>query len=289
MLAVAFTPCVLPGADYPPPMVPWQSFPSWVNRLLWSASNRSGNWLFGDAINQGRSTLGLPPVRVAEHLYRDNWLLASDPLIFPPSQEWKARIRCTGFIHYNDPRPLDPDLDTWLADGQSPIYVGLGSMTGSAAMRLDGVVREALADSGHRVLLSAGWGGLGQGDLPKGWRVIGDVPHGRVFPRCAVVVHHGGSGTLANVLRAGIPQVILPLILDQFHHADRLYRTGLAPHPIPLERVMGAQLRQAVEAALQLPAGIRSEAAARVNGMDGAAQISDYVATLTRYTELLHD
>ena len=276
-LAVAYTPCVLPGAAYPPPMVPWQSFPAWLNRLLWAASNRSGNWLFGDALNQGRATLGLPPVLAAEHLYRNPWLLAADPVIFPPSNEWLGRIRCTGFICFDDTRPLDPDLDAWLAAGDPPLYVGLGSMTGAAATRLDGVVREALADSGRRVLLSAGWGGLGHGSMPPGWRVVGDVPHARLFPRCSVVVHHGGSGTLANVLRAGVPQVILPLILDQFHHADRLSRAGLAPSPLPLERVRPAQLAQAIVLAERLSPSVRTAAADRINRNDGARQIAEYI------------
>ena len=103
--------------------------------------------------------------------------------------------------------------------------------------------------------------------------MVREAPHALLFPRTAVVVHHGGSGTSANALRAGVPQVILPLILDQFHHAHRLHLAGLAPKPTPMESITAGKLTEAIVAALALPAEPRKIVADRLRASDGAGQI----------------
>jgi UDP:flavonoid glycosyltransferase YjiC (YdhE family) len=75
-------------------------------------------------------------------------------------------------------------------------------------------------------------------------------------------------------LRAGVPQVLLPLILDQFHHAHRLHLAGIAPRPVPMEKITAAELAAAILAALQLPAGPREAAAARLRASDGCGDIA---------------
>ncbi|XP_073029480.1 sterol 3-beta-glucosyltransferase isoform X5 [Primulina eburnea] len=60
----------------------------------------------------------------------------------------------------------------------------------------------------------------------------GDVPYNWLFPRCAAAIHHGGSGSTAAALHAGIPQVICPFILDQFYWAERMFWLGVAPEPL---------------------------------------------------------
>ena len=107
-----------------------------------------------------------------------------------------------------------------------------------------------------------------------------EAPHALLFPRTAVVVHHGGSGTTAQALRAGVPQVLLRLILDQFHHAHRLHLAGIAPRPVPMEKITAAELVAAIQAALQLPAGPREAAAARLRASDGRADIVRRVEAL---------
>lgn len=96
----------------------------------------------------------------------------------------------------------------------------------------------------------------------------------------AAVVHHGGSGTLASALRAGVPQVILPLILDQYHHAQLLHRAGLIPQPIAMERIAAQQLGDAVMAALAWPRAPLQAAAQRLQDSDGAGQTARQIEAL---------
>lgn len=60
----------------------------------------------------------------------------------------------------------------------------------------------------------------------------GEMPYNLLFPRCAAVIHHGGSGTTAAALRAGVPQIICPFILDQFYWAERMFWLGVASEPL---------------------------------------------------------
>ncbi|NVO05432.1 MAG: glycosyltransferase, partial [Rhodoferax sp.] len=114
------------------------------------------------------------------------------------------------------------------------------------------------------------------------WRRVGAVPHALLFPRVAAVVHHGGSGTLASALRAGAPQVILPLILDQYHHAHLLYRAGLVPKPVAMERITAPQLAAAVAQALAWPRDGLQQAAQRLQGSDGNGQTATQIEALAR-------
>jgi UDP:flavonoid glycosyltransferase YjiC (YdhE family) len=112
---------------------------------------------------------------------------------------------------------------------------------------------------------------------------VRDAPHALLFPRTALVVHHGGSGTTAQALRAGVPQVLLPLILDQFHHAHRLFLAGIAPRPVAMEKITAAGLTAAIESALQLPAGPRQAAALRIRASDGRASMVPRIEALCTY------
>ena len=111
--------------------------------------------------------------------------------------------------------------------------------------------------------------------LPPGWRVAhGDLPHHRLFPRVAAVVHHGGSGTTAAALRAGVPQLILPLILDQHHHAHQLHWAGLGPRPVPLGRVDARQLADGLRHVLNQPPDLRARTAERLRQSDGCGDVA---------------
>ncbi|MDH4190247.1 MAG: glycosyltransferase [Betaproteobacteria bacterium] len=275
-LMVAYTTCVLPSSDHPPPMIPWHGLPGWMNDLMWRAHHLFGNQLIAGAMNAGRARFGLPPVAsLAEHFFRDTPIaIAADEPLFPADPAWQDRYPFAGFLFYDDPNALDPELDAWLGDGEPPVFAGFGSMSGDSIERVGEMLIEAVRATGRRCLIGAGWAGLGGGRLPPGWRVVREAPHALLFPRVAVVVHHGGSGTTANALRAGVPQVILPLILDQFHHAHRLRIAGLAPQAPAMERINARELTAAILAALALPPAPRAATAARLQASEAGATIT---------------
>jgi len=89
----------------------------------------------------------------------------------------------------------------------------------------------------RRTLLFPGWAGVPDGPLPANVFVVGPTPHEALFPRCAMVIHHGGSGTTHSACRAGVPSVVMPLAADQFFWAARLQALGVAPAPLSQKRL----------------------------------------------------
>jgi len=141
-------------------------------------------------------------------------------------------------------------------------------MTSPDASRLTHAILEG--GRGRRLLLAKGWAGIGGANLPASVMVVdGPMPHAKLFPRVAAVVHHGGSGTTAAALRAGAPQVIVPHIVDQYYFAHRLEKLGIAPAGIPIGKLTPERLARAIDATTALPAAPRTQAAARLKDGSG--------------------
>jgi UDP:flavonoid glycosyltransferase YjiC (YdhE family) len=133
-----------------------------------------------------------------------------------------------------------------------------------------------------RAVVQSGWAGLG----PVGDDVllVGDLPHEWLFPRVAAVVHHAGAGTTGAGLRAGVPAVPVPVLVDQPFWADRLHRLGVAPPPLPLDELTADTLADALRACLDEPT-CRDRAtalASRIRAEDGAAAVVPIVTRLER-------
>jgi UDP:flavonoid glycosyltransferase YjiC (YdhE family) len=99
-------------------------------------------------------------------------------------------------------------------------------------------------------VLYSGWGGLKQEQLPENVFMTGSVPHSWLFPRMAAVVHHGGAGTTAAGLRAGVPAIVTPFFGDQPFWAQRVYALGVGPTPIPRRHLTINNLAEAIQCAV---------------------------------------
>src|SRR5439155_25864439 len=114
----------------------------------------------------------------------------------------------TGYWFLEATRDWQPParLSDFLEAGPPPVYVGFGSMHNRDAERVTELVVEALKLSGQRGILFTGWNGLGAvAGSDRLFALESDTPHDWLFPRMAAVVHHGGAGTTAAALRAGVP------------------------------------------------------------------------------------
>jgi vancomycin aglycone glucosyltransferase len=270
-VGVVYSPTMLHSSYHPPFVASQQGMPRWMNTLTWAASDAMINRMLRHPINAARAKLDLAPVKsIQRHLF-ESWpvLLACDPVVAPAAPDWDSLdVTTTGPWFYDDPSPLDAEVEAFLDAGPPPVYVGFGSMVTDEAARITRALLEG-AD-GRRLLLSKGWAGIGGGNLPASVKVVhGPMPHAKLFPRVAAVVHHGGSGTTAAALRAGAPQVLVPHIMDQFYYAYRLRSLGIAPAGIPVRKLTAVRLRAALEEALALPPKPRLEAAARLREGEG--------------------
>ena len=141
-------------------------------------------------------------------------LYGYSPSVIPPPADWGTGIHVTGywFLDPAEDWTPDPALADFLESGSPPVYVGFGSMSSRKPEETANLILDALARTGQRGIIHAGWGGLQRADLPGSVMMVDAVPFSWLFPRVAAVVHHGGAGTTAAGLRAGVPSVVDPLL-----------------------------------------------------------------------------
>ncbi|MEV6617695.1 glycosyltransferase [Streptomyces sp. NPDC051051] len=232
-----------PTGRFPHPFAP-------AARLLGPLGNRLsydivdlGTWFaFRDAINAWRlDSLGLPalsPRAALTEARRATVLCAFSPTVVPPPADWGPDVHVTGFWHHEQPLWKPPHrLRSFLDDGPAPVYVGFGSMKTGSPETTDRIVRTALRRAGLRGVL-AGDPATSEDDM----LVVDDTPHDWLFPRMAAVVHHGGAGTTASALRAGVPSLLCPFFGDQVFWARRVHRLGAGPAPLPAARLTVPEL-----------------------------------------------
>jgi UDP:flavonoid glycosyltransferase YjiC (YdhE family) len=140
-------------------------------------------------------------------------------------------------------------LRRFVEEGAPPVALGLGSMTGVEAAETGRIVSEtakALRQTGLRGVLLSENADIDNALPDNVVRVPGEVPYDWLFPRLAAAVHHGGAGTVATALRAGVPSVVVPVLPDQAFWAHRLYSLGAAPPPIPQKKLTAQGLSRAI-------------------------------------------
>ncbi|MFD3507943.1 glycosyltransferase [Nocardia sp. NPDC058666] len=223
LAAVHFFP-IHPNRSVPVVPAAWGSrVPASLNQRIWSGLR----WARDAALRQPLSEFG-----IVEHALPNRVSIqAYDVDLFPGlAAELPARYPVTGFMVDPDgflSAPRDPALMGWLDAGSAPIYVGFGSMAVDDPAALVTMLRSVCARRGRRLLLAAGWAGI-EPALTSDMAIVGQVDHASVFPRCVAAVHHGGAGTTAAALRAGVPQVICAIQADQPYWGRALARLGLA-------------------------------------------------------------
>ena len=187
-----------------------------------------GYWrLLKPAEDAQRRELGLPRAttrsmrRIVEHGTLE--LQAYDEALFPGlAQEWGGKRPFIGSITMELSTETDDDVAQWIASGTPPIYFGFGSTPIERPDELLAMIEAVCAELGERALICSGiWSNrIGEDSV----KVVKLVNYPAVFPSCRAVVHHGGAGTTAAGLRAGVPTVILWSVADQPVWANRVER-----------------------------------------------------------------
>lgn len=278
---------IQPTGEFPAPGIPIPNLGTWSNRTIGQMVLAAGSASFGRTTKGLREQLGLPPMRVSSlwrHLDTQRWPAFygfSETVVSRPA-DWREGIEVTGYwwpVTLPTWRPPD-ELETFLDGGPPPVYVGLGSRNFDDPTRIETIVREALRQAGLRGVVQSGWAGLSVTD--DDIITVGEAPHEWLFPRMAAVAHHCGAGTTAAGLRAGVPTVGLPMIVDQPFWADRLTTLGASPGAIPMKRLTADRLAGTLRSAV---VDVRyrqraEELATTVRVEDGAGHIAVFLERL---------
>lgn len=224
---------VVPNDMTPPDVVPalaWLPAPlrkAWV-RFWWKSSSRVIDTTINGELGPVLKESGLEPtsgfclnpaqlvlVAVSPGLMKQN-LTGIDP-----------RFCFTGYLRYQSPD--NPEIEQKLEDfcqGQRAPVVTFGSVTFDSARE---EMREFIANwpKEEKLIIQAGWAQFDEGETHDHILMLGKASHDQLFLHASAVLHHGGAGTTASVLHAGVPQVIAPQIADQGFWAKQIERLGV--------------------------------------------------------------
>lgn len=238
---------VTPTTKFPCPLVPVKSLGPSLNKFS-SHLALNTRFLLRDEITKWRrDILKLPPKPHSWSSFTlngkpvQNIYGFSKHLITKPS-DWFSHDHITGFWFYDPALSALPKqetkvkIDNFIRNGIKPIFIGFGSMSVPHPEEKVEILKMALRRLGLRAIIAHGWANLSLGSEDSDqFLSVGETPHSWLFENVKAVVHHGGIGTTATGLRAGLPTLICPLGFDQAFWGYRIAELGAGPRPQPVK------------------------------------------------------
>ena len=235
-----------------------------------------------------REILFLPPLSAAYYWGIDSAsalvpiLYGYSPSVIPKPLDWGDCQQVTGYWFLDDAQSYKPPrkLTAFLESGPPPVYVGFGSMVDHEREEMTRIIVDAVEMAGQRAILLGGWSDLGSMRMPDSILRVDSISHDWLFPRMAAVVHHGGAGTTAAGLRAGVPTVIIPFTVDQPFWGWRVHELGVGPKWILRKKLTAEKLAAAIDQAVHDQAMAR-----RANALGKMIRTEDGLRTAVQLVE----
>lgn len=222
----------------------------------------------------------------SEYFQRYPILYGFSPSVVPKPSDWQ-NTNVTGYWFLDEAPNWTPPkaLLDFLHVGSPPVYIGFGSMGSRNPEQTADLVLKAIALTGQRAILQSGWGGLSKADLPDTVFMVDSIPHSWLFPRVSVVVHHGGAGTTAAGLRAGVPTIVIPFFGDQRFWGQRVAELGVGLEPISRKQLTTEGLAEAIHKAVtdQLMRQRAADLGAKIQAENGIANAVAIIHEIEQY------
>ncbi len=272
---------ITPTRDFPSPLLPFTfSFGAIYNRLTHRLVAQMMWLAWRGAIDHWRRATGqLESTPLFHRTGNAPTLYGFSPHVVPRPADWTSEsITGYWFLPASSNWQPSAELEKFLDAGAPPVYVGFGSIGVREPAKTLEIIQQALARTGLRAIISTAHNFVNVRS-PKNIFSMTDVPHAWLFPRVSVVVHHGGAGTTASGLRAGVPTIILPLAVDQFFWGRRVAELGVGTSPIPQNKLSVASLSAALaqatgDAEMKTRAKILAE---KISNEDGVARAVEFI------------
>lgn len=256
---VCLGPSLIPTKAFVDPMIPIN-----VPKMLYRFSYRLALiWLqalVGNTTKWRETTLDLPYRKHHRNPLRKpsgepaTVLQAYSRFILPLNLDYPSWVHTTGFWFPSKSRNYAPcsTLERFVSDGAPPVYVGFGSVVGTDPRSRRDIVYDAVKKVGVRAVIVGGSGGIETDSMSDEEDILNldSAPFAWLFPKTAAIVHHGGSGTTAEALVSGRPQVVCPAIFGQHFNAAQMYRNGVSPIPQPQHKLTSDALAESIHKAI---------------------------------------
>jgi vancomycin aglycone glucosyltransferase len=219
---------IVPSVDYPPEGLPRLALPVFFRRrwnaLLWSITDRVLCWQINRVVGGHMERHGMGHAESYALEAADRVIVTVSKQLFEPKRLWNDRFKFSGYLRWQSPedRKLDAKIREFTGGERVPILT-FGSVTFDEARKVMSRFMRNWPD-GKKIIVQAGWAGLTIERPRPEMKCIGRVSHDQLFQHGSCVIHHGGAGTTASVLHAGIPQIIIPHIGDQWFFAKEMKR-----------------------------------------------------------------
>lgn len=215
--------------------------------------------LVAPLVNGARVRSGLEPLHDPAGRDSASPLLALHAVsrITPTVGSDDASYRVTGFLFDPQPRSVPPHVQRFLESGDKPIVFTFGSMIQQSLLEATRVLAESARELSLRIVVQWPWESARvdalQALFGRDVLIVDHVPHSALLPESRLVIHHGGAGTTAATLRAGVPSVVVPHILDQPDWGEILRTLGCAAQAIRRPDFTVAALTTAIAHTMEKP------------------------------------
>jgi vancomycin aglycone glucosyltransferase len=216
------------------------------SRLMFGFGTSMINMFVKGFINKYRAQHSLPPIKdVWAHWLGEKVIIACDRELHPAHEGVAFPFVQTGFMLLPSKNDLPEYVKEFISSGQPPVYIGFGSNPIVNAGTYTHVFEQVRDITQQRLIISKGWAGFSENNT-KDILYVDEMPFDLLFPRMAAVVYHGGTGTMAAVARAGIPQAAFPFMGDQFSNQKQIVKLGLGPETCNFKKMTAESIAGAV-------------------------------------------
>jgi sterol 3beta-glucosyltransferase len=236
LVASLLYPLIPRSRSFPQFLVAAKDLPAgWLNYLTHVLFERMAFSGVRDDLNRWRGRMNLPPMNIGPSA----WLERNQTLIlhhyggplFPTPGDWKPQNVLTGPLFLPGMAPLaDPAVTEFLTKGESPVFMGFGSMPVLDPEGVLNTTARVIGKLGVRAIVGAGWSQLQASNVSKDLLVVGFADYSQLFPQCQALVHHGGAGTTFIGLCCQKPALVFSVFADQPFWGERLKRAGAGAH-----------------------------------------------------------
>ncbi|WP_051004319.1 glycosyltransferase [Treponema primitia] len=233
---------LIPGKRVPPAVLPFLKPPYFLVGFQWTLLNAGLNLMVKKNLNKNRAKLNMAPIKdQGEYAPANarNYLMYS-PHLGETDAGWNYSWSIGGYC-FNDTFPyneiaLKNCIDFIKKDSRPTIFFTLGSCNAEDRDTFCERLFEICCDYNYKLVVGCGWWKVGthlhnQDNL---FLLDSAIPHYFILPECDAIIHHGGSGTTHSAARSGKPQMVVPLLIDQFYWGSRAASLGLGPRSIKI-------------------------------------------------------